>query len=353
MSHAPESEDDRQAISGEDLTVGLRVLADLLGAQLPLTRALQAFEDLAPPSWRIAVPALRASVRNGQGLSVALASAPLLIPQIVIGIVRAGEEAGGSAAAVRRAADHMEEIEAARAALRSALAYPLAVAVAGSAAIVLMTTVVLPRFERLLSDLGQSLPWSTRVVLSAAGAVRSGALPVVVIAALLAVTVPRVLSEPARRRRLDALLLDLPLLGQLRLSIATSRFCGALAALLESGVPLRLGLLQAGHVIHDTELLGRLAVGREAISGGASIGRTFGDLAIVTPTAARLAAAGEETGGLASMLAFAARLERSRSERTLNTLVRLLEPALIVCFAGIVALVAAALLQAVYSVKPA
>lgn len=353
MSHAVPFTVPRRAPSGEDLAVGLRILADLLAAGLSLTRALGAFTELAPPGWREAAAGLRDQVHQGAGLSLALENSSLGLPPIVVGIIRAGEAGGGTPDAVRRAADHLDAMEEARTALRNALAYPAAVAVAGALAIVLMISVVLPRFERLLGDLGQSLPASTRLVLGAADLVRTGAGPMLAISMLLVLAGRQLLLDPAHRRRWHALLLSVPVIGSVRSSIMSAHICGALAALLESGVPLRAGLAQVAQVVPDDEIRARLEAGRTAIIGGAGVGRTFRTLSIVTPTAARLAAAGEETGGLPSMLAFAARLERGRADRSVRTLVRLVEPTLILAFAGIVALVAAALLQAVYAVRPA
>jgi type II secretory pathway component PulF len=74
--------------------------------------------------------------------------------------------------------------------------------------------------------------------------------------------------------------------------------------------------------------------------------------AAATPTVVRLVRAGEESGRLAEMLNRAAVLETERARRLVTGAVRLLEPALILMFGGIVAFVAAALLQAVYSVRP-
>jgi general secretion pathway protein F len=72
----------------------------------------------------------------------------------------------------------------------------------------------------------------------------------------------------------------------------------------------------------------------------------------VTRAAARLIRAGEEGGSLPDMLAHAGQLEQDRAERTLKTSVRLIEPLMLLLFAGIVAVVAAALLQAVYGLDP-
>lgn len=339
-------------MSGEDLAMGLRIFSDLLAAGLPLTRALRAFEEVAPPAWLPAIGPLRDAVKQGSGLSSALEQSTIGVPPIAIGIIRAGEMGGGIVAAVSRAAEHLEAAESTRAAMRSALAYPLIVAMVGGSAVVLMVSVVLPRFATILTQIGQELPWTTRTVLASAEVMRMGLVPAIFGLVFLAIGARAALAEDSTRQRYHAFLLGLPLVGNLRLSLETSRFCAALSALLESGVSIRPGLTQAAHVITDFELRSRLSRGREAIFAGAAIGKTLGDLRAVTPTAARLASAGEETGGLGTMLSFAARIERARAERLVRSLVRLIEPTLIVAFAAVVALVAAALLQAVYSVRP-
>jgi type II secretory pathway component PulF len=74
----------------------------------------------------------------------------------------------------------------------------------------------------------------------------------------------------------------------------------------------------------------------------------------LTPSALQLAAIGEGSGGgrLPTLLAKAADLDDAEAERRLKTLVSLLEPGMILLFAGLVAFVAAALLQAVYALRP-
>lgn len=343
---------DRLPISGDDLAMGLRILSDLLEAGLPMTRALQAFEELAPPGWRPAVDPLRVAVREGRGFAHALDESPVRIPTLVVGIVRAGESGGGMASAVRRAAEQSEEQEAGRAAVRAALAYPAAVAIAGAGAIGVMVAVVMPRFAIILADLDQTLPNSTRLVLGGATFARSAFLPALAVVVVASVVLRRALTQARNRRRLDSFLLSLPVIGSLRLSLASARFGTALAALLESGVTLRQGLHTASHVAGDSEIEARLAIVRDDVTGGAAFGRSLRERMALSPTVIRLVSVGEETGRLAHMLAFGSRMERARSERLMKTAVRLIEPALILVFAGIVALVAAALLQAVYAVRP-
>ncbi len=342
----------RRSLPVADLALGLRLLGSLLDAGLPVARALAAFGDVAPDAWREAIPGVRQSVREGQSLGAALAAAPIDVPAVVIGMVQAGEAGSGLAAAVTRAADLMESQAATRAAIRGALIYPLILTVAGSASLTLLVGVVLPRFAAILADLGQTLPPTTRVVLDAAAVVRAGIIPGL-IALVVGLGVWRVwVATSAGRAQWHAWLLTVPLLGAIRRSAAVARSAAAVASLLDSGVPLASAMTAGARAAGDASLETRLSAARAAVVAGAPLGRALHDAAAATSTVVRLVRAGEESGRLAEMLARAAALEAERARRLVTGAVRLLEPALILAFGGVVAFVAAALLQAVYSVRP-
>ncbi|CAA9368271.1 MAG: hypothetical protein AVDCRST_MAG68-5183 [uncultured Gemmatimonadetes bacterium] len=343
----------RPGLSAADLAVGLRVLATLLESGLPLARALAALDDLVPVSWKPALPELRAAVREGKSLAAALAVAPVSFPPLVVGLVQAGEGGSGLAAAVTRAAELTESAAETRRAVRAALAYPLILAGAGTASVLLLVGFVLPRFSAILSDLGQTLPPTARLVLGAADAARAGWLPTLV--ALIAGTIVgrTWASTAAGRVRWHAFLLALPVVGEVRRAGAVGRFAAALEALLESGVPLSAALGSAVRATGDAEIARRILDAREAVLGGAGLATALGAAGAATPTAVRLIRAGEESGRMVPMLAQVARIESARAAERVRAAVRVLEPALILVFGGMVALVAAALLQAVYSVRPA
>jgi general secretion pathway protein F len=342
----------RSRLSVADLALGLRVLASLSEAGLPIARALSALDDLAPAAWRPALPAIRDSVRGGQSLAAALSAAPLSVPPVVIGIIQAGESGSGVAAAVRRAADLMESAAATRAAIRAALAYPLILAVAGAASVTLLVGVVIPRFALILADLGQALPPTTRIVLGAAGVMRESAFLLFIVVAAVTLLWHVWSANPAGAVRWHELLLATPLVGRMRLAAGTARIASALAALLDSGVPISPALVHAARSAGDHALAARVREARESVIGGGRLGRALADARAMTPTALRLIRAGEESGRLATMVAHAGKLEGERADQMVRSAVRMLEPALILLFGGLVALVAAALLQAVYSVRP-
>jgi type II secretory pathway component PulF len=335
-----------------DLALGLRVLATLLESGLPISRALAAMDDLAPAPWRAALPALREAVRQGSSLGAALSAAPVAFPPLVVGLVQAGEAGSGLAAAVTRAAELTEAAAETRRAVRAALAYPLLLAGAGMASVALLVGFVLPRFAAILTDLGQGLPATARLVLGAADAARAGFLPALATGVAALALWKLWTSTPEGLARWHAFLLALPLVGEIRRAGAVGRFGAALSALLESGVPLAPALSHATRATGDAALTARILAAREAVVGGQGIAASLERADAATPTAVRLIRTGEETGRLAPMLSHAGRIERARAERLVATLVRILEPALIIGFGAVVALVAAALLQSVYGVRP-
>ena len=155
-----------------------------------------------------------------------------------------------------------------------------------------------------------------------------------------------------RREAWHRWLLTLPVVGRIRLGLATARVCRTLGALLGSGTPALPALTIATDAAGDAAVAVRLARARDRVSEGAAISTALGSTAAITEGAQQLVAIGEGSGRLPALLAKAAQLEERDAERRLKTLVTLLEPALILAFAGLVAFVAAALLQAVYSLRP-
>lgn len=342
----------REPLSAADLALGLRILASLLESGLPVTRALHAFGDLAPRAWRIALPVIQQRVREGRSLAAALADAPLEIPPLVIGITQAGEAGPGVGPAIRRAAELAESTAEMQAAVRSALAYPLVVAAAGVCAIGVLITVVLPRFAAILGDLGQALPASTQMVLRISDVARASMLPALIGSAVAFAVWRAWTRTPQGRARWHAWLLVIPGVGTVRWRTATARAAHSLAALLESGVPINAAIVHAARASGDAQIEARLLIARDKISFGHPLSRALDESRAVGPTTTKLVRAGEESGRLPAMLAHAAKIEQQEADQLVKTAVRLLEPLLLLTFASVVALIAAALLQAIYSVRP-
>ena len=325
-------------------------LASLVLAGVPLEKAVHATDCVAAGILRDALLRVGGRVREGSSLGAALAAEVGLFSGVTIGLVRAGERGVGLGAALDQAATQLEREAETVARIRGALAYPLLLAVVGSVSVLVIVVFVVPRFVALLSDLGQALPLATRLLIAASALARRFGLVAVGIAVAGAFVSARLLVE--RRAAWHGWLLGLPLVGSIRHALATARTARTLGALLGSGTPALAALAIAQDASGDAAIAERLARARDRVAEGAALSVALSTTQALTETALQLVAIGEGSGRVPALLAKAAELEQREAERRLATLVTFLEPALILAFAGLVAFVAAALLQAVYSLRP-
>lgn len=338
-----------------DLALGLRLLSTLVNAGLPLDRSLGAFVDVAPSSWtKHRLEAMRAAAREGVPLAQAIEAAGIVLPSHVRGMLVAAEVAGTLPAALRDAAALLEERSLQRAAIRAALAYPVLLSLVGVGAIALLLGVVLPRFANLLAEVGQQLPPLVRALLSLSMIDSRIWLALGGLVLLCAVGIQRVFeSNSGFRYRVHQTLLGLPILGPLRHAVAGSRLAGCLSAMLASGVPIPSALMHSAHAAGDDAVAQRALVARDAVIRGERLSQAFASALVVRTTVLQLIRAGEATGEMGQMLRTAATLESEWSTARIRWITGMIEPSLILFFGALIALVASALLQAVYSIRPA
>jgi type II secretory pathway component PulF len=325
-------------------------LASLVEAGVPLEKALRATVPIAEKRLRETLERVGTRVREGSSLGSALAAEDGVFSGVTVGLVRAGERGVGLGAALTQAAAQLEHDAEIAARIRAALAYPSLLAAVGTLSVAVIVTFVVPRFVALLGDLGQTLPLATRILIAASAAIHRFGLVLIAVAIGGAVLLSRLARD--RREAWHQWLLTVPVIGRIRHALATARICRTLGALLGTGTPALPALVIASDAAGDAAIGARLARARSAVAEGASLSSALSTTGAVTEGALQLVSIGEGSGRLPALLTKAAELEQREAERRLQTLVTLLEPVLILAFAGLVAFVAAALLQAVYSLRP-
>jgi type II secretory pathway component PulF len=350
--HPVETDARRSAASRQDLAIVFRSLATLVGAGVPLERAVAATEPLVRGRLREVLSGTRTALREGKSLAQALALGLGVVPAVALGMVRAGERSSQLPAALEQVASHLEQEAELVARVRQALAYPMLLAVAGTASVLVIGTVVVPRFAELLGDLGQSVPLATRLLLSGSAVLARFWMPLLAIVMLVIWAAVEWWRRPAGRQRVDETLLSLPMIGPLRQALATARVARALGGMLRAGMPLLPALEAARDAAGDAAVAARLSRTWERVAQGAPLAASLEHEDALSRHALPLFVVGESSGQLGDMSLRAGDLAAREAERGLKTLVTILEPALILAFGGLVAFVAAALLQAVYSLRP-
>ena len=352
VSPAPVPSPTQRAASRRDLAIVFQSIAALVSAGVPLEQALASSEVLARGALRNTLREARTRLQQGEGLARALRAAGGVVPGIVLGMLGAGERGSQLPLALDQVAKHLEQEAELIARVRQALAYPLVLAAVGVVSVLVIGTVIVPRFADLLGDLGQELPPATRILLTGSSLLSHYWFLLVPAAAAVVALSVEIARRPASRRRVEDSLLAAPLIGPVRLALATSRVARALSGMLAAGMPLLAALDAAGAAAGDLAVAARLERARERVAAGAPLTGSLEREGALAPGALQLIQVGESSGRLAEMARRAGDLAAQDAERGLKALVTLVEPALIIVFGALVAFVAAALLQAVYSIRP-
>jgi len=339
-------------VKGRELVAFTQQLAMLLEAGLPLDRALGIQEELAASARiKIITGDVLRSVRGGASLGDALAKHhPRPFSRLYINMVRAGEKGGVLEVTLKRLAEFLEEAQAFRDALVSALIYPSLLTLVGSGAVVFLMTFVIPRFADIFRDLGQSIPVPTQVLLSVSTWMQHfwWALALGALAVALAGRV--ILSTATGRLRADRLLLRLPVIGEVALKTEVSRFTRILGTLLQSGVSM-IGALTVVRDMMSNQVLAA-AVGSlvDGVKRGAGLAGPMTESKAFPPLAIHMVRVGEETGHLDDMLLKAAAAFESDTRTLVKRLIALAEPCIILVMGLLVGFIVVAMLLAIFSI---
>jgi type II secretory pathway component PulF len=294
---------------------------------------------------------VRERVERGDELARALAEEGALFTALYVGVIRAGEKGGAIGTAFERLAAHLEREDDLRSKLLSMSIYPAMLCVVGVASVLVLVLFVMPRFAELLTGAGAPLPRMTAFVLGSTTAARENWRVLAGVGAFLAVFAVWLRASRAGRLIGAHLLARTPIVGGPRRQVLAARFSRMAGELLNGGAPLLSALRDTEDCLDDPLAKDVTARIRTRVREGGTLNHAIAEHSLFPPELVQLVALGEEAGRLAEFLLKAAELLERRTERTLERLVALVEPAVIVTFGALIAVVALSLLQAIYGVN--
>ena len=209
----------------------------------------------------------------------------------------------------------------------------------------------MPRFAELLTGAGAPLPRMTALVLGVTTSARENWRYLAAAGVLLLVFLGWLRASRAGRLVGAHLLARTPIVGGPRRQVLAARFARMTGELLNGGAPLLSALKDTEECLDDPLARDVTARIRTRVREGGSLNHAISEHALFPPELVQLVALGEEAGRLAEFLLKAAELLERRTERTLERLVALVEPVMIVTFGALIAVVALSLLQAIYGVN--
>ncbi len=327
-------------------------LEQFLQAGVPIIDSLADLRDsIETPRFRETVAAITTAIEGGDSLSQALERHPRIFDGVFCSLIRAGEQAGQLPAVLRALSAALKRDDELAAFTRRIAIYPAIVAVVIAAAIGVALIHVVPELARLFHTAGQPLPLQTRLLIGLSDFIRGyGWLLAGTALAGLAAFRHALARRPGWRRRHDALLLRLPLVGEVRRKLILARFTGLFALMYRSGIPIVDALRVAEDVVGNAALKDGLQQVGRGLERGLRLSEAFRAVDLFPPLVTRMLGVGEHTGALDSALANVSYFYERDIREAIERLQASVEPALTVILGLILLAVMSAVMLPIYDI---
>jgi type IV pilus assembly protein PilC len=325
------------------LMIFTRQLATLIDAGLPLLQSLTVLgKQEANPTLRATINALGDAVQGGATFSEGLAQHPKIFNKLFVNMVKAGELGGVLEVVLNRLAEYQEKAQKLKSKIVSAMVYPTIVLCIAVGILVFLLLVIVPKFKAMFADMGTDLPAISQIVFGASDWFFQPTFFVPNAVWCLAVIVAIVIAyktaakTPAGRRKIDEIILNMPLIGPVQRRSAVARFSRTLGTLVTSGVPI----LQALNITKETAGNAIVADAIEqvynSVKEGESIVTPMSASHIFPPMVISMVDVGEETGQLPEMLLKVADVYDEEVDNAVGAMTSMMEPLMIVFLAVVV-----------------
>lgn len=327
-------------------------MAALVNAGVPIVRSIDLMASQQKlPMFKRALESISLEVNQGTSLGEALRRWPKVFDKLTIAMVEAGEAGGVLDESLKRLAKLLEDNAKLQNQIKGAMGYPVAVLFIAVAVFLGMTIFIIPTFAGIFDGLGAELPWFTQAMVNLSSLLRSEFT--LYLAASLAIFIYifiRFYSTPPGKRRVDSLILRLPLFGELIQKSTTAQFCRTFSSLSRAGVPILMSLDIVKDITNNAIMSDAIKSSREGVLQGVPLSVALGKMKVFPDLSISMMSIGEETGEMDTMLSKVADFYEDEVSATVKALTSMLEPALIVVVGGIVGSILLAMYLPMFSV---
>lgn len=324
-------------VKPKELAIFTRQFSVMIDAGLPLVQCLEILASQQEnKTFQKVLIGVRGSVESGTTLSAAMKQYPKVYDPLYSNMVEAGETGGILDTILQRLSSYIEKNVKLKAAVKSALIYPVGVLSIAALVIILLLWKVVPIFATLFAGLGVDLPLPTKIVIGMSHFVGSifGFLILVGIGAGI-FGLKIWYATPGGRYALDAIVLKIPIIGILMRKIAVARFTRTLGTLISSGVPILEGLDITARTSGNAVVERALSKVRKSLEEGRSLTDPLKESEVFPGMVTQMIAVGEQTGAMDAMLQKIADFYEDEVDVAVKDLLTALEPIMIV-FLGVI-----------------
>lgn len=326
----------RGKVKDKDIIVFTRQFATMIDAGLPLVQALDILsKQTVNKTLAKAIVDIKADVEGGSTYADALRGHPRVFSELYANMVAAGEAGGILDTILNRLTQYIEKAMKLKKKVKGAMIYPSFIIGAAVIVVAIIMVLVIPTFAKMFAQFGGELPLPTRMII-AASEFLGGLGGLLILGSIIGVVVfiAQFRRTETGKKTIDALLLKLPVFGELIRKVAIAKFTRTLGTLVGSGVPILDGLEITAKTAGNKVIEKAVLQTRDAVTVGKTIAKPLSQSGIFPPMVTEMISVGESVGALENMLTKIGDFYEEEVDAAVANLTAMIEPVLIV-FLGI------------------
>lgn len=335
-------------LKANELSEFCRELSSLLGSGVSVVRSFTIISGRdIEPKLKKSYANITTLIKRGVPLSDAMEMQGRMFPEMLVNMIRAGEESGRLDQTFEKMSVHYEKEYRMTGAVKSALTYPIVLLVLIVVVMMALFTFVLPTFFELFEDM--EVPLITQIVMNISTFVRENVLIIILLGAILVMLIGFIAGLYPVKYQIDRILVKLPKISPLIKIVYTAQFARTLASLYASGINIVDSLQISRNTIPNYYIREQFDDAVRKIRAGNTLSETLKEIDGFDIKLSQTTEIGEETGQLDKMLNSTASSYEYESQAAINKMITILQPVMIVILAGLVLVVIGAVMLPIFN----
>lgn len=338
----------------KEKVVFMRQMATMVGAGLPLTRALEIMvQQTSNPMFKKVLKEVLSAIQSGKSLANSFREQEEVFDPITLNLIEAGEESGNLETILEKLASELEDSKSLGDKLKSAMIYPIIILVIIIVVMVLMMLVLVPSMASIYSDFGAELPFATRLLMNLSSFFLKYWWAVLVILAVVFIGMKYYLDTVKGKRNFDKITLKIPAIGGIISKMQLSQFTRILALLLGSGLSIIKALELTAQSLKNEMFRDTVLAAKEEVEKGGALAIPIARSEYFPLLVSSMIAVGEETGEIDAVLVKVSQYYKEEVDVATSNLSSILEPLFLVIMGLAIGFIALAVYMPMFQLSSA
>lgn len=326
----------QKKVKVKDISIFCKQLYTMLNAGMPLSNALDVLGSQTENKvLRQTIKEVYSQVQTGAMLSQAMKKHRNIFPNLLITMVESGEMTGNLDSVLARMSEHFEKENKINSKIKGAMVYPTVLSVAAVGVVIFLLTFIMPTFTGMFTSSGVELPGPTKLLMAISDALKNYWYIFIIVIGVALFIIRRYIKTTTGKRQFDKFKLKIPVVGPSVTKIATSRFTRTLSTLMASGIPIVPAMETSASVTNHQVVIDGMEKVIEDVKKGLSISYLLKNMDFFPPMVISMVGIGEESGSMEDMLSKTADYYDEELDASIQKMLALLEP-LLILFMGVI-----------------